>query len=168
MRNFNKCLLLSLIFPAVIFVSCKDKADPDKPISHNTQPKFVKEGELSFVNTDSISVVKINIEIADNDAERQMGLMNRSFMNNNQGMLFTFDVEEPQAFWMKNTIIPLDIIYVNSKKEIVSIARNTEPFSEKSIPSGRPAIYVVEVNAGFCDQYAINPGFHIDFKRSAM
>ncbi len=168
MRNINKYLLLSLIFPASIFVSCKDKVDPDKPISHNTQPKFVKEGELTFKKSDSSAVVKINIEIADNDEERQMGLMNRSFMNNNQGMLFTFDVEEPQAFWMKNTIIPLDIIYVNAKKEIVSISRDTEPFSEKSLPSGRPAIYVVEVNAGFCDQYEINPGCRIDFKRAAM
>lgn len=101
--------------------------------------------------------MKVNIEIADNDAERQMGLMNRSFMNNSQAMLFIFDVEEPQAFWMKNTIIPLDIIYVNSNKEIVSIAANTEPYSEKSLPSGRPAIYVVEVNGGFAINMELPP-----------
>ena len=87
-------------------------------------------------------------------------------MNNSQAMLFIFDVEEPQAFWMKNTIIPLDIIYVNSNKEIVSIAANTEPYSEKSLPSGRPAIYVVEVNGGFCDQYGIAAGSKISFTRN--
>lgn len=60
----------------------------------------------------------INIEVADDESQRMQGLMNRSFMSNDQGMLFIFDVEEPQGFWMKNTIIPLDIIYVNAKKKL--------------------------------------------------
>jgi len=87
-------------------------------------------------------------------------------MSNDQGMLFIFEVEEPQGFWMKNTIIPLDIIYVNAKKEIVSIAEDTQPFSEQSLPSKGPAIYVVEVNGGFCAQYGITAGYKIDFTRN--
>ena len=158
-------LICLTIIPGIVIISCNSDEEPKKPISQNTQPKFQKEGELLFLKPDGSSVVKINIEIADNDAEREMGLMNRSFMNNSQGMLFIFDVETPQAFWMRNTIIPLDILYVNSNKEIVSIAENTEPFSEKSIPSGRPAIYVVEVNGGFCDQYGITAGYKITYTR---
>ncbi len=62
---------------------------------------------------------------------------------------------------MKNTIIPLDIIYVNAANQIVHIAENTQPFSEKSIPSQRPAQYVIEVNAGFTAKYAIRPGYRV-------
>ncbi len=152
--------------PAFVLISCNNNKEPEVPIKYNTQSKFEKEGELLFLKPDGTSIVKVNIEIADNDAERQMGLMNRSFMNNSQAMLFIFDMEEPQAFWMKNTIIPLDIIYVNSNKEIVSIAANTEPYSEKSLPSTGPAIYVVEVNGGFCDQYGIAAGTKISYTRN--
>ena len=166
MKLLKKLLIVGLVMlPAFVIISCNNKEEPEVPIKHNTQPKFTKEGELIFLKPDGSSIVKVNIEIADNDAERQMGLMNRSFMNNSQAMLFIFEKEEPQAFWMKNTIIPLDIIYVNSNKEIVSIAANTEPFSEKSLPSGRPAIYVVEVNGGFCDQYGIAAGCKISYTR---
>ncbi|MBK7036951.1 MAG: DUF192 domain-containing protein [Chitinophagales bacterium] len=166
MKLLKKLFIVGLILaPALVIISCNNK-EPEAPVKHDTQPKFEKEGELLFLKPDGSSIVKVNIEIADNDAERQMGLMNRSFMNNSQAMLFIFDVEEPQAFWMKNTIIPLDIIYVNSNKEIVSIAANTEPYSEKSLPSGRPAIYVVEVNGGFCDQYGIAAGSKISFTRN--
>ena len=72
-------------------------------------------------------------------------------MPDSVGMLFVFDLEKPQSFWMRNTGFSLDIIYVNNKLEIVSIQKYTHPFSEVSIPSKAPAMYVVEVNAGYCD-----------------
>lgn len=151
----------------LVFTACKNDNDPAKPKPLNAgQPQFTKEGELSFMKPDGSPIIKINIEIAETDGEREQGLMNRSFMSNNQGMLFLFDVEQPQNFWMKNTIIPLDIIYVNSKKEIVSIAENTTPFSEATIPSHYPAQYVIEVNAGFCAQYLIKAGTRVDWTRN--
>ncbi|MFI5171419.1 MAG: DUF192 domain-containing protein [Chitinophagales bacterium] len=163
----RKLFYLSLfIASSTLFISCNGNKEEETPHNINsTQPQFNKEGELKFVGADSSDIVKINIEIADNDAERQQGLMNRSFMSNEKGMLFIFDKEEPQAFWMKNTIIPLDIIYVNTNNEIVSIYENTQPFSETSLPSRRPAIYVVEVNGGFCAQYKIGVGSKISFTR---
>ena len=165
----KKIFHLAFAFTIVLFVSsCKDeKPQPKKPSTLNDgQPKFTKEGELDFFKPDGTKVIHINIEIADDDSQRQQGLMNRSFMNNDQGMLFIFDKEDRQAFWMRNTILPLDIIYVNAKKEIVSIAENAEPFSEQSLPSKGPSIYVVEVNAGFCVQYGITAGCKIDFTRN--
>jgi hypothetical protein len=65
---------------------------------------------------------------------------------------------------MKNTPLSLDIIYVDSQQHIVSISHNTAPFSEETLPSGAPAKFVVEVNAGFCEQYAIEPGDSIAFQ----
>jgi uncharacterized protein len=162
----RKAFPFILLTVASLFIaSCEDKTEAPKKNAQlsDGQPKFEKEGELSFLTPDGNQIVKINIEVADDDASRQQGLMNRSFMSNEQGMLFIFDQEQPQAFWMRNTIIPLDIIYVNTKKEIVSIVEDAAPFSDKSLPSKGPAIYVVEVNAGFCAQYAIAAGYKIDF-----
>ncbi len=164
--RMKRILFLLLLTPSLFFTACKDEPKPEPHKKLNAgQPQFKKEGELTFKKPDGAEILKINIEIADNDGERQQGLMNRSVMSNTQGMLFIFDVEEPQAFWMKNTILPLDIIYVNAKMEIVSIAENTTPFSEQSIPSHFPAQYVVEVNAGFCAQYGIVAGSVIKFER---
>jgi len=119
---------------------------------------FKKEGELTFVDSVDNPIVKIDIEIADNEYERQLGLMNRESMEENQGMLFIFPQERYQSFWMLNTMFSLDIIFVNSNKEIVTIHKNTAPLSEQSYPSTAPAQYVVEVNAGFCDTHNIKQG----------
>ncbi len=141
--------------------------DPRERIKSVKEPEFRKEGELEFRKTDGKTQIrKIDIEIADNDRERELGLMYRKSMDDVKGMLFIFDVEEPQSFWMKNTIIPLDIIYVNSAMEIVKIHKNTTPFSESSIPSGKPATYVVEVAGGFTDRYGIAEGDKILFSKN--
>lgn len=120
--------------------------------------KFKKEGELTFVDSVENPIIKIDIEIADNDYERQLGLMNRQSMEEMQGMLFIFPQERYQSFWMMNTLFSLDIIFINSNKEIVTIHKNTIPLSEQSYPSTSPAQYVVEVNAGFCDRHNIKLG----------
>ena len=79
-------------------------------------------------------------------------------MEEMQGMLFIFPDERYQSFWMLNTLFSLDMIFINSKKEIVTIHKNTKPLSEQSYPSSEPAQYVLEVNAGFCDRYNIKQG----------
>ena len=140
--------------------------DPKERIKNVKEPPFMKEGELKFIMSDKkTEIKKIDIELAENDNERMQGMMYRKSMDDNKGMLFVFDLEEPQSFWMKNTIIPLDIMYVNSKKEIVKIFKNTTPFSENSLPSEKPAIYVVEVGGGFTDRYGIKEGDMINFKK---
>ncbi len=139
--------------------------DLDKAVGTKTAFSFVKEGELLFTNSKGDTITKIDIEIADDDEQRTMGLMYRDKMDENQGMLFIFDTEELQAFWMKNTILPLDIIFVNAKMEIIKIQRNAEPFSEKSLPSIKPAQYVVEVNAGYCERHGIKEGDKIAWRK---
>ena len=126
---------------------------------------FHKDGELIFSSSDDKAIQKIDIEIADNEMKREVGLMMRRTMAGNQGMLFIFDSEAPQAFWMHNTILPLDIIYVNSKMEIVTIIKNAKPYDDTSLPSTKPAQYVVEVNAGYCDKYGIKEGDKIVWRR---
>lgn len=127
-------------------------------------PPFQKEGELTFFDQDSRQPIKtIDIEIADDQASITQGLMYRREMADSLGMLFIFDQMEARSFWMKNTYISLDIIYVDQFNQIVSIARNTEPKSTRSIPSGKPAQYVIEVVAGFSDTYGVKAGDFVEF-----
>ena len=91
---------------------------------NNNEPKveyytFTKEGELTFTDSLGILKSKIDIEIADDHYERQLGLMNRKEMKENEGMLFIFDKLEMQSFWMRNTLISLDMLFVNDQKQIV-------------------------------------------------
>lgn len=130
-----------------------------------TEPQFKKQGEIEFLSAKNASVIKkIDVEVADNDRKRSQGLMYRKSMDESQGMYFVFPVSELQSFWMKNTILSLDIMFVNENKEIVKIHRNTTPFSEKSLPSEKKAMYVVEVVAGFSDKYGVKEGDKINFK----
>lgn len=129
------------------------------------EPQFKKEGVLYFlskVNNDTLR--QIDIELATNDQEKAQGLMDRKSMKDTQGMLFIFPHAEEQSFWMKNTYISLDIIYIDEKKEIVSVQKYTTPLSEESLPSFKKAQFVLEVNAGFCDKYHIAYGDRISYK----
>jgi uncharacterized membrane protein (UPF0127 family) len=89
-----------------------------------------------------------SVELARTDAERERGLMYRRFMPPDRGMLFDFKREAPVMFWMKNTYIPLDMIFISHAGKIISIAADAEPLSERNIPSGGPCYGVLEVNGG--------------------
>jgi len=125
----------------------------------SNEPAFKKEGELTFPKIQK----KISIEIADNDAETTQGLMYRKSMPDTCGMLFVFPDSQERSFWMKNTFIPLDLLFINSNKEVITIQPNRPPFSEETIPSYKPAQYVLEVNAGFCQRNGIKQGDKISF-----
>lgn len=129
----------------------------------NPSPSFRKDGDLTIYLSQNNSEIKVDIEVVKNDEERMRGLMYRHYLPDSAGMLFIFPTEELRSFWMKDTFISLDIIYINSKKEIVSIQKYTQPKSTYSIPSEKPAIYVLEVNAGFTDKCGIIPGDKILF-----
>ena len=108
------------------------------------------------------------VEIADNDAERERGLMFRKSLAPDRGMLFDFKTPREVAFWMKNTLIPLDIIYIRTDGTILSIARNTTPLSEAPIPSGGPVVGVLELAGGRTGEISLMPGDRIEhriFKR---
>lgn len=125
---------------------------------------FKKEGELILKKAATDSVIKsIDIEIADDAYQTQTGLMYRDSMEDTQGMLFIFPEAELHSFYMKNTKIALDIIYLDANKKIVNIQKNAVPFSENSLPSSAPAQYVLEINAGLSDQWGLEAGDHIEY-----
>ena len=143
------------------------RSKPAAPVATTTTepsnvPVFVKEGEVTFLSGGK-KLRKIDVEIAENEAERNKGLMYRSYMPDSVGMLFIFQESGPLGFWMKNTPISLDIIYVDSNKKIVSIQKKARPYSEENLPSLADAQYVVEVNGGYTDLHGIKVGDSIQF-----
>lgn len=150
-------IFYSGIVLALLFSSCKDASDANKTITAK-EITFTKEGSLTIVKPDSIGSIAIDIEVADNEYERQTGLMYRDGMQEKQGMLFIMDEERQQAFYMKNTRFPLDIIYLGSDQKVVSIQKNAQPLNTSSLPSGAPAKYVLELNGGLTDQWNIKVG----------
>ncbi|MBD3226466.1 MAG: DUF192 domain-containing protein [Caldithrix sp.] len=125
----------------------------------------LSQGSLTFFNADSQSIISIVIEIADDEYSRAQGLMFRKNLPETQGMLFIFEQERRQHFWMKNTSVSLDMIFLNSRNKIVHIEKYTEPYSKRTYPSVKPAKYVVEVVAGFTDRYDIKAGQQVQWKR---
>ena len=98
------------------------------------------------------------VEIANNDATREHGLMDRRYMAPDHGMLFEFDREEPVSFWMKNTYIPLDMIFIAPSGVVTHIAANAEPLSERVVPSGGPSIAVLELDGGMAASIGLRVG----------
>ena len=104
---------------------------------------------------------QFEVELALDDASRMRGLMFRESMSDDRGMLFVFDREEPQAFWMRNTRIALDIIYFDARSNVVSISDDTPPCRTatcSSYPSEGPAQFVVELNAGMAARLKLRKG----------
>ncbi|MBO6572521.1 MAG: DUF192 domain-containing protein [Balneola sp.] len=118
---------------------------------------------LSFLSADGEVVSTLRFVKADNEAERNQGLMDVNSMPSDAGMVFYFDTEEPQSFYMMNTPLSLDIMYVNADSVIVNIYKSTTPFSSKTLPSGEPAKYVVETNAGYSISNDIKEGMKVRF-----
>ncbi|WP_339626778.1 DUF192 domain-containing protein [uncultured Winogradskyella sp.] len=159
MKTLVKYSLLALL----LVFNCKD----DKPLTSNDKVviSFKKEGILTLKKATTDALIKtLDIEIANNPYETQTGLMYRTKLEENQAMLFIFPDAQPRSFYMKNTKIPLDIIYINAYKEIVSFQKNAKPFDETSLPSTASAKYVLEINSGLSDDWQLNVGDKISFE----
>lgn len=151
---------LYLIF-FLVALSCNNSS---KTVTKSLDISFKKEGILQLKKAINDSLItSLNIEIADDDYQTQTGLMYRNSIADSQGMLFIFPNEISRNFYMKNTRIPLDIIYISKDSTIVSFQKNAKPFDETSLPSNVPAKYVLEVNAGLADTWKLDVGDTISF-----
>ncbi|MDD2941495.1 MAG: DUF192 domain-containing protein [bacterium] len=135
-------IFLSLIAMVFLF-SCKEP---------------VAESRVIYFENSSGKTPEISVEIADTELSRQHGLMFRRELCENCGMLFIFPDEDFRAFWMKDTYLSLDIIFIREDGQVINIANGTIPFSTRKIPSTAPAKYVLEVKAGDASKFGISPG----------
>ncbi len=140
--------IIAILFFTLFLIGC----------SNNVEPVFKYEEAKVVIGNFTVSV-----EIADNYEKQMRGLMYRTKLEENKGMLFIFNEEKFRSFWMKNTFIPLDIIFINSDYEIVKIQRGV-PCKEnscKTYNSEKTAKYVLEMNKGFTEKNKILEGMNI-------
>ena len=148
--------------------SSTPKSTTNKPgtstATASSEPQFKEEGSLRFLSAEGNNEIRnIKIELADTEAERARGMMHRKSIPTDTGMLFRMETLKPQSFYMRNTYVSLDIIFIDENKKIVNIAKETVPLTETNVSSTGPAKYVLEVAAGYTAAYGIKAGDLVDF-----
>ena len=133
--------------------------------SISCEAQFLKEVNIFIENKLNKNKEFFLVELAKNKFEKQKGLQCKKHLDKNKGMMFVWLNEDYRNFWMKNTNIPLDLIFINSKLKIVDVFFNALPLSESKIKSKKKAQYVLELNAGIFKKLGFNLGDRISFKK---
>ena len=141
--------LFGALLAMIVLGACAGAGTPKDAQGNPLEPLSIttSSGEHRFM-----------VEIADDEAERQRGLMHREPLADDRGMLFQFPDVAERGFWMRNTPSSLDIIYIDPNGRIVSIVRNAAPNSDQVLPSNGPASGVLELRAGRAAQIGAQPG----------
>ena len=150
---------LTLLFASLLIVAgCggQKSESPSGTAPPTTGPQTSRTPTVSITNSEGERVV-VRVEIATTTAEKQRGLMGRTALAEDAGMLFVFDREQQLSFWMKDTLIPLSIAYINESGRIADI-QNMQPLDETPHPSAEPAKYALEVNQGFFNEHGVEVG----------
>ena len=159
MNLIDKLIYLSIFLVVPIFFSCHNK---------DINMKFGVDGGddlkryVQFMRGDEI-LHSFQVELAVSEQERGRGLMYRKELPEDHGMLFIFQKDADHTFWMKNTYIPFDMIFIDSELKVVGVYRNATPLSEDSISIGKKSRYVLEINAGLSDKFGIGEGARVVF-----
>ncbi len=161
MKCLNRYIIAGLIMG--LFTSCGDEAK-DTTIT-TEEITFTKEGSL-ILYREQDTLQRLDIEFAETSYEQQTGLMYRKSMEPNQGMLFVYPAEAMHSFYMKNTYIPLDLIFFGRDSSVVSFQENAKPLDETSLSSKVPAQFILEVNAGKVKEWNLSEGDKMLFKRN--
>lgn len=158
-KNICYIFFISLL----IIFSCNNTDQVrEKPLDDSTS------SEESHKNSANLHAIKIDgillrVEIVQDAESRAEGLMHRERLPENQGMLFVFDSTHMLSFWMRNTFIPLDIAFINESGRIVDIQRMAPLDESKQYISAEPALYALEVNAGWFEKHGIDVGSQVQF-----
>lgn len=156
--------MLSRFFPVLLLLllfGCTSEESGSDPEELSFQ-----EGILAFVQPSGDTLATIDIEIADSDAERKRGLMRQRSLGYERGMLFIFDSVDKGGMWMRNTPLPLDIVFVAPDSQVINIVRRTTPFSDKTIEPNAPRKFVVEVRAGFAARFGLTDSTRVRWTRT--
>ena len=104
------------------------------------------------------TVMRFSVELADDPAERELGLMNRDKMATSAGMLFAYPAPQHAYFWMKNTLIPLDLVFADAAGHVAHVHQNAKPLDETPIDGGPDVTYVLEINGGLAARLGLGEG----------
>ncbi len=164
-RRGGRTFVLAAVLAAPLLVAGACRAEGPAPTPPPAAAAPVALESLT-VET-SRGPVSFKVEIADDEPERQQGLMYRTRLAPDAGMLFEWTVPAERAFWMRNTYIPLDIIYIGANGRIISIAAMTKPFDETPVPSNGAALGVLEIAGGRAAELGIEIGDQVRHKMFA-
>lgn len=152
-RSLACALLAALVAPCILPAAPRAESPAVTGTAQRLEPLDIvgKSGRHDF-----------SVEVMRNDADRARGLMFRRSMGADRGMLFDFEQSQEVNMWMKNTVLPLDMVFIRSDGTIARIAADTEPFSTRIIPSGEPVLAVLELNAGTAAKLGIRAGDRVE------
>lgn len=106
---------------------------------------------------------RFRVEVADTPEAQAKGLMFRTQMGPDEGMVFPYKVPQQLSFWMRNTVLPLDLIFVGADRKVINVIANAQPYSESQLMSDGPGIAVLELNGGRAAELGIGPGATVDW-----
>jgi uncharacterized membrane protein (UPF0127 family) len=160
--------LLGLVVPVVLswFDPPAARAEAQPTQSDPYEPQFTPEASGAFLADHGDTLASFTLELAESTAETTQGMMYRRSVPEGTGMLFVMPEERYQSFWMRNTYVPLDIIYISEAGTVVSIQANAQPMNETPLPSEGPAKYVLEIAGGSSAPLGITPGTKWIWKRN--
>jgi len=136
---------------------------PAKRSAPEAGPAQTRAAPQVTIETAGGRALTVTVDLARNDAERQRGLMYRASLEPDHGMLFVFDETAPHAFWMKNTLIPLDMIFIDGVGQIAGVVERAEPQTTTPRIAGGPSRYVLEVIGGWCAAHGVGAGDRVRF-----
>ncbi len=151
---------LILLLASLLFVAgCGGEEKGESPSGNVPETTTAPDGSatVALIPSGGGERVELSVEIADDWAKQQRGLMERTELAEDAGMLFVYEQEQPLSFWMKDTLIPLSIAYMDSGGRIIDI-QDMEPLDTTSHPSAEPAQYALEVNQGFYEEHGTEVG----------
>lgn len=151
---------------AMLLTACKGQSEATPQDNPPPKYSFRKDGELSILSKDGQLKAEFDIEIVETEAELQRGLKYRESMEPNQGMLFIFDGSRSHSFWMQDTYISLDMLFIDYDNTIFNIAKDTVPFSTDLVEPGGYNKYTLELIAGSTERLSIQKGDKIEWKRT--
>jgi uncharacterized membrane protein (UPF0127 family) len=152
MRSFLVCSAL-----LVCCASAQAPTTAKQDVSTAQKPRV-------FVGGKDGSTVQITVEVVDTPESRAVGLMNRNQLAEDAGMLFLFPRESVQTFWMKNTLIPLDMVFIRADMSVAGVVENAVPMTETPRSVNEPSQFVLEVVGGYCQKHGIAAGSRVRFE----
>ena len=137
------------------------KTEPTPKVEGMPQPRLPL-GKLE-IGAPGAAPIALTVEIAAKENERQQGLMFRKQLGEDEGMIFLFSTERYNSFWMHNTLIPLDMFFIDSSWEVVGVVQNATPQTDDPRRVDKMSRYVLEVKAGFAARHGLGPGAKVKF-----